>query len=197
MEGVFTWVKHIACFTILTTVIIHILPSNKYEKYLKLYLGLLLILLMISPFAKLFHLDKVMEEFFQKENLKMEMGDMAFELELKEASQYEKLTEEYEKELQVSVGNFLEEKGYYLRKADIIWEMDLESENFGSIKNMDLVVSKTPEGKEEISIDKVVVSVFESNIDSEKENFIKNELGCFYNLSEDNINVSIQGGGKK
>ncbi len=68
MEGVFTWVKNIACFTILTTVIIHILPSNKYEKYLKLYLGLLLILLMISPFAKLFHLDKVMEEFFQKEN---------------------------------------------------------------------------------------------------------------------------------
>ena len=118
MEGVFTWVKNIACFTILTTVIIHILPSNKYEKYLKLYLGLLLILLMISPFAKLFHLDKVMEEFFQKENLKMEMGD----------------------------------------------------------------------------IDKVGVSVFESNIDSEKENFIKNELGCFYNLSEDNINVSIQGG---
>lgn len=197
MEGLFTWVKNIACFTILTTIIIHILPNAKYEKYLKLYLGVLLILLMIAPVSQLFHLDEVMEEFFQKENLKMEMGDMGFELELKEAAQYEKLTQEYTKELEASVGNFLEEKGYYLKKASIVWETNVEAEDFGVLKSMDIVVSQASEDRKDITIDKVVVSVFENQAEGEKENFIKNELGCFYNLSKDNINVSIQGGEAK
>ena len=55
MEGLVTWVKGIVGYSILVAVLTELLPS-KFSKYIKLYMGLLFILLFLSPVMDLFHL---------------------------------------------------------------------------------------------------------------------------------------------
>lgn len=198
MAELFSWVKNIAYLTIFITVIVHILPDRKYEKYLRLYMGVLLILFILSPAAKLFHIEDTLENIFLRENLRLELSDTAYELELKEASQYEKIREQYEKELDASVLEYLDEKGYECLQADVIWNMDTGSESFGNVEGLSVIVSKKEEGKErqdgKITVGKVIISAFHNEKDDTEENLLKNELGNFYNMPVNNINVSIRGG---
>lgn len=196
MIGLFSWIKNIACFMILISIIGNLLPNSKYEKYMKLYLGILLILILVSPLTKLFHIEDIMVDFFEKENLKMELEDSGFQLELIEASKYESLKKEYQNGLYSSLENFLKEKELYLVHANIVWNENTQDENFGKVETITLVVSKEEKQKPDaISVDKVVVSVSSNLMDSsQEENSLKNELGNFYNLPADNINISIRGG---
>lgn len=194
MEGLIGWVKSLACFTVFISILLQVLPNKKYEKYIRLYMGILMILFLMLPIASLFRLDEKIQDFFARENLKMELGDMAFEMELKEASGAEALKETYEKELLASIGGYLEEKGYYIQGIEASWDENLDSGDFGSLTTLGLVVSKEEKKADSISVEKVVVSVFGNQEENVEEKNLKNELVNFYNLSPDNINVSIQGG---
>ncbi len=196
MDGLISWIKGIVCYSILTAVFMEVLPE-KFRKYIRLYMGLLFLLLFLSPVVKLFHLEDMMEDFFYKENLKIELEDKSFELELKEADAVEALKEEYTGKLKEELEVFLGERGYVLSEIAMDWTEDTESENFGEVTAVTLLV-KPVQGREkgEISIDRVQVEVFAGQEDSMQEKALKNELVSFYNVDEANINVSIQGGGK-
>lgn len=196
MDGLISWVKGIVCYSILTAVFMEVLPE-KFRKYIRLYMGLLFLLLFLSPVVKLFHLEDMMEDFFYKENLKIELEDKSFELELKEADAVEALKEEYTGRLKEELEVFLGERGYVLSEIAMDWTEDTEAENFGEVTAVTLLV-KPVQGREkgEINIDRVQVEVFAGQEDSMQEKALKNELVSFYNVHEANINVSIQGGGK-
>lgn len=46
---IYQWMKDLAFFHVLTTAILHILPDKRYEQYVRLFMGLLLILLICTP----------------------------------------------------------------------------------------------------------------------------------------------------
>ena len=48
--------KTLAVFCLLEQVVLNLLPSGVYERYVKFYLGLLLLLLLLQPVLQLFHL---------------------------------------------------------------------------------------------------------------------------------------------
>ena len=49
MEGVVSWVKSIAYYVILVSLFQGILPDNRYKKYVQLFTGMVLTLLVLSP----------------------------------------------------------------------------------------------------------------------------------------------------
>ena len=65
------------------------------------------------------------------------------------------------------------------------------------MKKATLSVIPIGEKDSDIHVDKVQVEVFHRQEENLEEKALKNELANFYNIEEDNINVSIQGGGKK
>lgn len=195
MEDIVSWVKGIVCYSILTAVFMEILPE-KFRKYIRLYMGLLFLLIFLSPVVKLFHLEDRMQNFFNKANLKIELEDKAFELELKEAAAVEALKLEYTEALKEELAVFLKEKGYELSEISFEWVEDTQKENFGEVTAVTLSVKQIRSGgKGKINIDKVQVEVFAGQEESMQEKELKNELVSFYNMQEDNINISIQGGG--
>lgn len=196
MEGLVTWVKGIVGYSILVAVLTELLPS-KFSKYIKLYMGLLFILLFLSPVMNLFHLEERMEDFFDKENLKIDLEDKSFELELKQKDVYEEIKEEYTKQLSGELSEFLQGYGYQLQSVDISWNEDTKAATFGEVKKATLSVVPIGEKDSDIHVDKVQVEVFHRQEENLEEKALKNELANFYNIEEDNINVSIQGGGKK
>ena len=45
----YQWMKSLAFFHVLTTALLHILPDKRYEQYIRLFMGLLLVLLIYLP----------------------------------------------------------------------------------------------------------------------------------------------------
>lgn len=75
-EIVYQWVKNLAVFYILLTVVLHLIPDKKYDRYVRHFMGLLLIVMMSAPvFMLLGKSGKIIESFqmnFNQENEKRE-----------------------------------------------------------------------------------------------------------------------------
>ena len=74
-EVVYQWVKNLAVFYILLTVVLHLIPDKKYDRYVRHVMGLLLIVMMSAPvFMLLGKSGKMIESFqmnFNQENKKI------------------------------------------------------------------------------------------------------------------------------
>lgn len=49
MDGVYLWVKSIVFYLVFLTVVTHLVPNRKFEKYVRLFTGMILILVVIKP----------------------------------------------------------------------------------------------------------------------------------------------------
>jgi stage III sporulation protein AF len=61
MQEILNLVQSIVIFRLLEQIILHLLPGKAYEKYVRFYLGLLLVLLLLQPWFQIFHLTEVMD----------------------------------------------------------------------------------------------------------------------------------------
>ena len=48
-DTLYGWMRNLACYFIFLSAVMHFLPDNNYKKYIQFYMGLLLILLLLSP----------------------------------------------------------------------------------------------------------------------------------------------------
>ena len=74
-EALYSWIKNLACYFILLTAVMNFLPDNSYKKYIRYYMGLLLILLILSPVFEITGMEEKMEAYiteFQSDNREQE-----------------------------------------------------------------------------------------------------------------------------
>lgn len=53
MEALYAWLESLICYFILLFAVMNCLPDNSYRKYIQYYMGLLLILVVLSPLLHL------------------------------------------------------------------------------------------------------------------------------------------------
>lgn len=102
MDAIFDWVKGIVFYLILLTVVTNLLPSKKYEKYVKLFTGMLMVIIVIKPITQVFSVD----EIFDRNFLEMLGEGESFSIDDTtgisfENVQEEQLLEEYERQVKV------------------------------------------------------------------------------------------------
>ncbi len=56
MREILNMVRYVAVFYLLEQMVLNLLPGKSYEKYVRFYLGLLLVLLLLQPILQIFHL---------------------------------------------------------------------------------------------------------------------------------------------
>ena len=61
-ELLFGWVQDIAFYTLLMVVVLHVLPEKSQRKYLQFFMGIVLMILVISPFLSALGLDRQLDE---------------------------------------------------------------------------------------------------------------------------------------
>lgn len=54
VEGIYEWLKDLAYYVILVTVISHMIPGEVYQKYIRFFTGLVMVVLLLSPVLWLF-----------------------------------------------------------------------------------------------------------------------------------------------
>lgn len=66
MEEIYGWIGSLVFYLILMTMILSLIPDKKYEKYLRLFTGMIFILLVFGPFADLSGLEARMAGIFER-----------------------------------------------------------------------------------------------------------------------------------
>lgn len=64
-EYLYEWMKSIAYFMILVTILMHVIPDQGYQKYIRFFTGALLVILLLSPIWKLIGMGENLQKIYQ------------------------------------------------------------------------------------------------------------------------------------
>ena len=63
-EAIYSWIKCLAIFYILLTMLIHLVPTGTYQRYVRFFMGLLLMVMLITPMLSILEKAKTLPESF-------------------------------------------------------------------------------------------------------------------------------------
>ena len=96
MEVIYGWVKNIVFFYIIMTAVLHLLPKNSYQKYVRFFGGIILVILLLTPLLELlYHPDYLLDKISYQSFLQ-DMNTMKLDVEGMEQTQKEIFFKEYE-----------------------------------------------------------------------------------------------------
>lgn len=74
-EIFFGWVQDIAFYTLLMVVVLHVLPDKSQRKYLQFFMGIVLMILVISPFLSVLGLDRQLDRNYARQTYDRELQE--------------------------------------------------------------------------------------------------------------------------
>lgn len=213
MVFLYEWVKNIVIYLILITVVMNLLGKSSYKKYIGIFTGMILVILILSPIIKLFNVEDSFSHYFDVNNFIVEAEDISNRLVEVEEGRNKFVIEEYKEKIKDQIRQIAEGENMFLMNSDIDIYDNREDENYGKIKSIELYLSYFRESEvdeikrqnrnrvviENIKIDNIKET--ENTMDKEevKDNVLsiseielKKAIADFYNIPKDNINISIQ-----
>lgn len=172
-EAIYDWMKNIAVFYIFVTAISHMVPGKGYDKYIRYFTGMLLLLLLALPVLRILQMDESMEGYVQRY---LEEAVVREEENLAVLSSGELL----EKGTSIQEEYFMEE--YQKRELE---EIRQTMETMGE----EIISMQMAEGKLEL--------VFEGEENQLRKEEILSELKRVYNLGEENIRIIFRKDGEE
>ena len=76
MREILDLVRYVAVFYLLEQIVFNLLPGKIYEKYVRFYLGLLLVLLLLQPMFRIFRLTEQMDTGALMHELRQEVEEL-------------------------------------------------------------------------------------------------------------------------
>lgn len=141
MAQVLDWVRQIAVFYILMTVVEHLLPAPKYRKYIRLYLGVVFILLVISPVFSVAGLSESLAEAMEEVQGRIAREDLKVEARTGNEARYQMILTEYKGVMQERITELAAQEGYFLKSLSVTFEEDIDSPDFGRILSLDILLA--------------------------------------------------------
>ena len=130
MGAVSEWAGSILSFLILITVIRGILPSKKYEPYLRLFSGLMLILLVLQPVTGGLGLEKQIDRAFEAFSFQMDHEELNTRVLGIEKERQEQILKIYENDVAGHVTAMAGEQGLQAESAQVKINGDPESTDY-------------------------------------------------------------------
>ena len=96
MEGLYEWIRNITYYLIFMTVVTNLLPDKKYEKYFRLFAGMVLILLVLKPFTGGLRLDDKLAYYFESISFQKEASELSAQLTDMEGVRLKSMVSQYE-----------------------------------------------------------------------------------------------------
>lgn len=96
-DALYGWLQDLACYFLLLSVVMNFLPDNSYKKYIQYYMGLLLILVILSPLLKITSLQTQIDAYIEEfQNISSEKQEWETKAKQWEADWQEKMEEKGE-----------------------------------------------------------------------------------------------------
>lgn len=133
METLTLWVKNMVFYIVFLTLIFHLLPSGRYEKYVRLFAGMVFILVAVQPFTSSLRLEEKTAAYFEQFSFQDEAADFRGELNEMEKRRLGELTGEYEQKVAGRVKEIVGEEGVEAPDVEVEIDSDSASETFGRV----------------------------------------------------------------
>lgn len=145
MTFLYDWVKNLAVFLIFISIIRNLLPKSHYEKYVKLFTGMLVILLVLQPLSGFLGVQDRIDTLFSLDLYSQEMDEMKEDF-VQAGSGYENaLLEEYEDQIKKQVTLLLKEEGVQVSQIDFYVCMEEGADEYGNISRMEVYLGEEEE----------------------------------------------------
>ena len=205
MSAVFDWVKDIVFYLILLTVVTHLIPGKKYEKYVRLFTGMVLIMVVVRPVVQVFSLDEIFDKNFL-DSFKRE--EQTFENEMGEANfldvQEEQMTTEYERQMNM----YADVEARRLGMRVVSFHSEIEQEDDILVpKSIDMTVQAGEANSYEVDTDNQQndietvtipeIILHDSSVQARSQNVseqareLQQILAEYYGISMEKVSVSV------
>lgn len=200
------WIRNIALFVIFSALIELLMPENHFRKYIHMILGLILMLILIRPITSIFWgKHNTFENLIEINQLEMDRQSILKQSSDIASKQEELIFETYKTNLGEQIRKLIEKNtDLIVNNITIIVNEDKKDKEYGVIQAVDMTVAKKEETNSKV-IGIVPIKPIEINTnkkekqnkkeavqENEMEKNIKKLLINFYNLSSDNIYITVQ-----
>lgn len=153
------WIKSLVIYLIFSGIIINLAPSGNYKKYIRLFTGIIAIIILIKPISYIFNYDN-------KEIMNLMKGIESFRDYNIDSESYEEIYDYYDMGVSESIRLKLEGQGYHVQEVSILTDID------NNILSCGIYI------EDSTGVDGKIV-----------ENNIKNYISQVYNLQIDSIYI--------
>lgn len=182
MSAVYGWVKNIVYFYIFITAVLHLLPKSSYQKYVRFFGGLLLVILLITPIFDFFSNEGVLLDKISYLSFWQEMDTMQLDVAGMEGAQKKAYMSEYESAIENDVALMAEENELYVNQVSVSLNEDY---TIGEIR---LSVSlESPGG---IYLEKITQN--DNSQEYPKVMKLKNKMIEFYQIESEQVQIVVQ-----
>ncbi len=205
IDAISLWIKQIVLVVMFTTFIGFLIPENKFLKYIKVFLGLLVMLAIINPLLQIFQKDihstaipLAFEDFVDKNTIKYNSNIINKKNNELAINEYKDQVEKY---LTQEIKNIAI---YDVKDVRIAIDEDSSDENFGRITQLSVALWKESAKKNESKKEKITVETIKIGYSqSEKENIefdqknnevekIKEYLHITFGIPKEIIHINLE-----
>jgi len=207
MEGIYQWIKSLVIYLILMSMVLNMLPDKKYEKYMRLFTGVVFLLLAFGPFADLTGLEERMAGAFERITFQNDARLLQKEIEDADGRRLSGLMESYKKAVETDLKVMAEGLSVECRSVVAEIETDMESGRFGCVVSVDmrLGLSERPEavGTSEAGAEDMAAAVDGTGLSPgetrERRLYVNREIGNlkkrigeYYGVEEGKITIFLE-----
>lgn len=152
MEQIFDWIRSIIYYLIFITVVANLLPNKKYEKYIRFFAGMVLILLVLKPITGGLRLDDTLAYYFESISLKKEATELTGEITKMDGQRLNKMIAKYEDAVSGDLEAMAVSAGFLCSTSKAEINQDQGSKKFGHVARVSLVLKPEEEKEEEEAV---------------------------------------------
>ncbi|WP_368272574.1 stage III sporulation protein AF [Enterocloster lavalensis] len=145
MTAVYEWVRNITYYMIFITVVGNLLADSKYEKYLRFFAGIILILLVLKPLTGSLRLDERIAYLFESISFQKEADDFKEKLWGMEDERLERVMSTYEEAVAMDIRGMADTAGFSVRSVKVTIETDRDSPLYGHVTDLYMKLGRQKE----------------------------------------------------
>ena len=184
-------IKEIAYFVIIISLISNLISNEKYIKHIKLFTGIILILIIINPLLKFFNSGGSLKNVFEEESMVNNINELNRSLSGIEENISSQTINDYQVCINKKVKGDLEKEGYNVERVDSVIENKenpSEEENTFEIAKIDVYLLENSD-QNQISVNKVVIGENKKKVYQVSDIYIMDYIKENYNINEKIINI--------
>ncbi len=170
LEFLKTWIINIVTVMILITILEMLIPNNTMKAYVKIIIGLLVIICILQPLFQLTNRDIKIEDEIFKTSTAIDKNTLSLNKNHFQESQKQQFISLYKKRIEQNIQERIE---YYnsakINDIRIKIEEDIDKKTFGAIKKLEIVLAES--------------------IDTNKIENIKKDISSLYGTNKENIHI--------
>ncbi|MDO4344481.1 MAG: stage III sporulation protein AF [Eubacteriales bacterium] len=184
MEGIYSWVKNLICCLCLLELLSHLVRNGEYQKYLRFFGGLILLLVIFSPAASLFSIGSSFEEALREAFAREEVLDLQMTQQALAGLKNQQIFQAYREEIKRQVETIAEAHNQNPLSVQI--EMEEKDEMPAAILSVKVTVAAQSGG----------LNVFEETKKNETQEralqAIAAEIASAYGVDQRQVSVSVK-----